>query len=445
VSLPLSVGLTGRAASGKSTVAALWAEAGVPVIRADDLAREVVQPGTPGLQAVVQAMGPELLTPEGTLDRSALRERVFRDPEARRCLEAILHPRIQALREGWIAARGAEGHALVVSEIPLLFEAGLEGTVHRIVLVETSTEEALARLVNTRGIDPEEASRILATQVDPARVRGAVHYRIENNGTPAELAARAEAVLRALRDEAGARSSAPHPGLAPPPSAPLRLDLHTHTLGSWDSATDPEVLLARAVARGVDRVAITDHNRLHVALAMAARYPDRVIPGEEVKTAEGIDLIGLYLQEEIPKGTPWRETARRIREQGGIVYLPHPYAGGKGGGGRLAEAMVEEAQVVEVFNARLLAAGANARGLELALRTGRLQGAGSDAHTPGEVGNATVRVPWHPNEPQALLEALKGAQVEGRRAHPGVFLASNWAKLRKGVGLGPADLFPPCG
>lgn len=218
------------------------------------------------------------------------------------------------------------------------------------------------------------------------------------------------------------------------PSPRLRIDLHLHTRGSWDSVSDPEAVLERARRRGVGRIAITDHNRLEVALEMAARYPNAVIPGEEVKTAEGIDVIGLYLTEEIPKGTPARETIERIREQGGIPYLPHPYAAGKGGSGRYAEELAPLVDVVEVFNSRLRPRSANRKGLELARRHGKLQGAGSDAHSVGEVGNAWVELPAHPNEPQALLAALAQAVPQGERSGLHVFLLSNWAKIRKKLG-----------
>lgn len=214
-------------------------------------------------------------------------------------------------------------------------------------------------------------------------------------------------------------------------SETILIDLHLHTRDSWDSLSDPERILEVAERRGISRVALTDHDRLGVALEMAARYPDRVIPGEEVRTAEGFDLIGLYLTHEIPRGTPAPECVERIREQGGIVYLPHPYAPGKGGGGRFAESMAPLVDVIEVFNARLRAPGRNARALALAQRHGRLQGAGSDAHTPGEVGNGAVEVPFHPNRAEALLEALAQARIQGRRAPAHVFLLSNWAKVRK--------------
>jgi hypothetical protein len=220
---------------------------------------------------------------------------------------------------------------------------------------------------------------------------------------------------------------------SPPPSAPgtIRLDLHLHTRGSFDCLSDPEEVLERARGRGIQRIAITDHDRLEVALDMHRRYPDRVIPGEEVKTAEGIDLIGLYLSREIPRGTPAREAARRIREDGGIVYLPHPFARGKGGSGRHARALAPLVDVVEVFNARLHPGRLNEPARELAASEGKLAGAGSDAHTPGEAGGAWVEVPDHENEAGALLKALEGGRVHGRTTSWLVHLASTWAKLRK--------------
>lgn len=211
----------------------------------------------------------------------------------------------------------------------------------------------------------------------------------------------------------------------------IRIDLHLHTLASRDCLSDPEEVLERALERGLDRIAVTDHDRIGAALEMARRYPDRVIPGEEVKTAEGVDVIGLYLQEEIPGGTPARETCSRIREQGGLVYLPHPFAPGKGGDGELAEELASQLDVVEVFNSRLHRAILNRRAEAFARRHGLPGGAGSDAHSIGEVGRAWIEVPDHPNRPDALLEALTSARVQGRESPRRVHLISTWAKIRK--------------
>ena len=209
--------------------------------------------------------------------------------------------------------------------------------------------------------------------------------------------------------------------------------MHLHTAGSWDCGSDPERVLETALERGYTRIAITDHNRLHVALRMAEAHPDQIIPGEEVKTAEGIDVIGLYLSEEIPKGTPAEETIERIRAQGGIPYLPHPYAAGKGGGGAFAERIGPLCDVIEVFNARLHSTAMNERAQDLATRLGKLCGAGSDAHTLLELGNAWIDLPPHANRPEALLAALAGARPGGREASRLVHLASTWAKVRKKI------------
>jgi dephospho-CoA kinase len=417
---PRVIGLTGNVGSGKSTVARIWSESGVPVVDADALARETVAPGMPGLAAVVDAFGAEVLSPEGTLDRGRMRARVFHDPEARARLEAILHPRIHALRQAWVHARGDEGARWVVCEIPLLFEVGMEGAVDAIVFVDAPEGEWIRRLVEGRGWSPEDATRVAASQGDPSEKRLRAHHVLENYGSPRGL----EQAARALQARLEAEAEDPRP-----PTGFLRMDLHLHTRGSWDSRSDPEAVLERARRQGIGRIAITDHNRLGVALEMHARHPAFVIPGEEVKTAEGIDVIGLYLQEEIPKGTPMEETCRRIRAQGGIPYLPHPYAAGKGGAGRYAEQLAPQVDVVEVWNSRLLSPEANAKGLALAERQGRLHGVGSDAHTVGELGNAWVEVPWHPNTPEALLAALPHGKVHGTRAALTAFARSNLAKV----------------
>ena len=213
----------------------------------------------------------------------------------------------------------------------------------------------------------------------------------------------------------------------------LRIDMHVHTHASWDCLSDPERVLARALARGVDRIAITDHNRIWAARAMARRHPDRIIPGEEVKTAEGIDVIGLYLKEEIPKGTPAREVCARVREQGGLVYLPHPYARGKGGSGRHAEELAGHSDIIEVFNARLHDGRLNQAAADLADRWNLPGGCGSDAHTVWEVGRARVELPAHPNRPDAFLEALHSARAFGITAPRAVHLASTFAKVARRV------------
>ena len=409
--------LTGNVASGKSAVADAWRKAGVPVVSADELARVAVAPGSPGLEDVRREFGDGVMAADGTLDRAALRKRVFADESARRRLEEILHPRIGALRSEWMEERRRAGDPLVVAEIPLLFETGSAGAFDEVVVVHAPDAVRLRRLVERRGLSEEEARRVMASQTAPGEKRRNAHHVVENSGTLEDLEAAAAALLEVLRQD--------------DPPAAMALDLHLHSAGSWDCLSDPRAALERALERGLHRIALTDHNRLGVALRLAEEHPDRVIPGEEVKTGEGIDVIGLYLSEEIPKGTPARETIERIRAQGGIPYLPHPYAGGKGGGGRYAEELAPLVDVVEVFNARLHPGRLNAPARDLAQRHGKLPGVGSDAHTLSELGGARVHVPFHPNRPADLLRALATARVEGRTASNLVPLASTWAKVRK--------------
>jgi dephospho-CoA kinase len=433
----LSVALTGTVASGKSEVARLWAAAGVPVVSADELARLVVEPGSSGLAEVRRAFGDAVLAPDGTLDRAAVRAHVFRDAAARERLERILHPRIAALRDEWLRARRAEGHPLVVAEIPLLFETGMEKDFDVAVTVDAPVGARLERLARHRGVGEEEARLIMAAQLDPAEKRRRAHHVIDNDGTLEALRARAAEVLEALRAQAG------DDGAAPRPAGLLRIDFHMHSWGSHDCLSQPEAVLEAARARGVERIALTDHDRLDVSLAMAARHPEAVIPAEEVRTAEGIDVIGLYLHTAVPKGTPARVACDRIREQGGLVYLPHPYAGGKGGGGKLADALAPHVDVIEVFNGRLHDPRQNELAAALAERHGKARGAGSDAHTVGEVGRSWVELPAHANRPAALMAALARGRVHGTTSARWVHLASTWAKVRHrlpgapGPGRGP--------
>lgn len=415
----ISVGLTGNVASGKSSVARMWADAGVPVVSADALAREAVSPGSPGLAEVVAAFGTDIVAADGSLDRAQLRAVVFSDPAARQRLEEILHPVIWRLRSAWLNERRAEGRRLVVSEIPLLFETGREADFDVVVFVDAPEEVRLRRITEDRGLSEEEGRAIMAAQMSAETKRARADIVVVNDGSIEDLE---KAAIEALA-EVRVRMDVP--------AESIRIDLHLHTWGSWDSLSDPERVLETMLGRGFDRIAITDHNRLHIGLEMSARYPDRVIPGEEVKTAEGIDVIGLYLSDEIPRGTPAEETIDRIRDQGGIPYLPHPYASGKGGGGRHADRLGALCDVVEVFNARLHDPSMNTRAEELARRHGKLCGAGSDAHTLRELGNAWIDLPGHANEPEGLRRALAHARPGGREASRLVHLGSTWAKVRK--------------
>lgn len=213
----------------------------------------------------------------------------------------------------------------------------------------------------------------------------------------------------------------------------MKIDMHLHTRGSFDCLSDPEAVLERATARGLDMICITDHNALDVALDMSRRYPARVIAGEEVKTAEGVDIIGLFLTDVIPKGTPARETCERIREQGGIVYVPHPFAGGKGGGGRILPGIADLIDAFEGFNARIHDEALNEQARAWARERDLPVGAGSDAHTLAEVGRAWVEMPAFDGTPRGFIEALRKGSVHGTLSSHAVHVASTWAKLHKRI------------
>jgi dephospho-CoA kinase len=178
------VGLTGGIASGKSTVADMFAALGVPVIDTDVIARDVVAPGTPGLRAVVAAFGPEVLLPDGKLDRQQLRSLVFGNPGSRQELESILHPRIGSRMEALCAASGGPYQVLV---IPLLLESGLASRVDRVLVVDCSESVQRERLRVRDGETAAAADRILAAQLDrQARLAGADDV-LTNTGTRDDL------------------------------------------------------------------------------------------------------------------------------------------------------------------------------------------------------------------------------------------------------------------
>ena len=192
----MRVGLTGGVGSGKSTVAAMLEELGAVIIDADKLAREVVEKGTPGLAAVVEAFGPELLTPEGDLDRPAMGAVVFSDEAKRRTLEAIVHPLVFERIVELEAAAGEDD--LVVHDIPLLAESGRADTFDAVIVVDVPDEVRIERLVRDRSWTREDAeSRIAAQATRADRLAIATHV-IDNSGSIDELRARVAEVYEDL-------------------------------------------------------------------------------------------------------------------------------------------------------------------------------------------------------------------------------------------------------
>lgn len=181
---PLLIALTGGIASGKNAVAEIFANLGVPVFDTDQIARDVVEPGTPTLAKLVAEFGSDILDASGRLDRARMRARVFSDPPQRKRLEAITHP---AIREE-LAARSARAQgAYQIHVIPLLIESGRTHAYDRVLVVDTTEEEQLKRLMARDGSSPELAQQILAAQATREARLDAADDVIVNTGTLDDL------------------------------------------------------------------------------------------------------------------------------------------------------------------------------------------------------------------------------------------------------------------
>jgi len=199
----LNLALTGGIASGKSSVSALFSSLGAIVIDADVLAREVVAPGTDGFAEVVATFGSGMLASDGTIDRAALRRRVFANAQERDALNAIVHPAVSRRREARLAEiRRAELESgtstVVISDIPLLFEVGLEHAFDGVILVDSPPEVRLARLLRDRGLPANEAQAMMSAQWPSDRKRAGATWVIDNDGSREQLAVRVAEVWRAI-------------------------------------------------------------------------------------------------------------------------------------------------------------------------------------------------------------------------------------------------------
>jgi dephospho-CoA kinase len=181
----LRIGLTGGIGSGKSTVSALLAARGALIVDADRIAREVVEPGTEGLAAVVEAFGAQVLTADGSLDRPALAAVVFSDPAARARLDAVVHPLVRRRTAELVAAAPAD--AVVVNDVPLLVETGQAASYDVVLVVEADPEIRVARLVQ-RGLTEDDARARIASQATDEQRRAVADVVLDNSGTPEELA-----------------------------------------------------------------------------------------------------------------------------------------------------------------------------------------------------------------------------------------------------------------
>lgn len=214
-----------------------------------------------------------------------------------------------------------------------------------------------------------------------------------------------------------------HPHLARPLRPGwVRVDMHSHTMWSGDSTTTPDEIEEAVVDSGIDVLCITDHNAIAGAIELAERLPCRVIVGEELRTQLG-EIIGLFLTERIPFGVGPREAAERIRAQGGVVYIPHPFDPMRA---NLRAESIDElvaaglVDVMEVRNGKTSLEHLNREAAEYASAHGLLAGAGSDAHVPAALGAVYVEMPDF-DGPGDFLAKLPEGEVVGHhfdRARP---------------------------
>jgi predicted metal-dependent phosphoesterase TrpH len=209
----------------------------------------------------------------------------------------------------------------------------------------------------------------------------------------------------------------------------IKIDLHIHTIRSHDAVTLPEEVIEAVRRRGLDMVAITDHNHLDGALALREMAPDMIIVGEEIRTTAG-ELIAYFLEEWVPPGLPLQETIERLRAQNAFISVPHPFD-------RLRRGLMcavqpsevlDNVDALEVFNARCVFSADNDRALTLASSQGLLMTAGSDAHIAWEIGQAYVEMPPFADREEFAASLAQG-RVVGRLTHPAIHLTSTLSKL----------------
>jgi len=195
---PISVGLTGNIASGKSSVARLFAEWGATLIDADEIVHELERPGTAVFRAIVDRFGSEVVAPDGSLDRPALRTRALSRPDELAALNAIVHPAVAAERARRIEAARAGGARVIVQDIPLLFEVMDPGQFDAVVLVDAPVATRRERLMRSRGLDAATANMMIGVQMPAEQKRRRSTFVIDNTGSMEELRQRARAVWDAL-------------------------------------------------------------------------------------------------------------------------------------------------------------------------------------------------------------------------------------------------------
>ena len=213
----------------------------------------------------------------------------------------------------------------------------------------------------------------------------------------------------------------------------IKADLHIHTCYSIDCLTPVERIVDRCLEIGINCIAVADHNTITGALKLRELAPFKVIVAEEVLTPVG-EIMGLFLSEEVSRGLSPQETISRIRSQGGLVAIPHPFGRSlPWNANPLTSAEVlSQVDIIETFNSRTPFSNSNARAWKLAKEQGKAGSAGSDAHTLGEIGRAYVEMPEF-DGPDDFLNSLAQGKIFGQKSSYLAHFASTWVRIRKHI------------
>jgi predicted metal-dependent phosphoesterase TrpH/glycosyltransferase involved in cell wall biosynthesis len=342
-------------------------------------------------------------------------------------------PRPLASRVHLRTARDAASRAEILASAAI-FVPGLDG-LRRVTLEAAAAGCAIVRPPGVE-LQPELAAAATARLAERDEVRGAEARAARNMAEEQTFAAVAEE-LEELYLSLGARRRRRR---AAEPLADREFvvaDLHMHTSWSHDCSTDPAELVDHAEAQGLGVIAVTDHNIFGGALEAADHASGRdllVIPGEEIKTDRQGEVIGLFLDREVPRGLPFADTITAIREQGGLVYLPHPFDRLHAiPDPRTLHRHLADIDVLEVYNARLLFEAYNDEALRFARKYNLTMGAGSDAHVLQGVGTGALRMrDFH--DPEEFLISLRTAEILRRPKSLAYLQSLKWvAQVRERV------------
>jgi len=214
---------------------------------------------------------------------------------------------------------------------------------------------------------------------------------------------------------------------------PLKADLHIHTEYSIDCQTTLDQIISRCLELGINCIAITDHGTIEGALEMQRIAPFRTIVAEEILTPHG-EIMGMFLKETVPSGLTIEQTTSKIKAQGGLVCIPHPFDAirSTGLGPKIIEKILDQIDIIEVFNSRSPFPWDSSRARDFARKYGIPGSAGSDAHALGEIGNAYIEMPEF-NSREEFLKSLAQGKIFGHMSNPLGHFASTWARLKNNL------------